>query len=405
MAAADQGAAPLIMAALTGRRFKAFAIGRVGKRYFEHCGDGRSKPQIAARVLLWAHVVGYVLRECSYHAIEALARGRGRRGAGLSRSFSDDALAYFSERLDPGPTRQALISVLRQTKRNKAFDNCRFIGLALDGTGASRSEKRHCDLCRPRYNTRHEVCGYSHHLSLITVVGTGLSLPFDVEPYGPCDSEYAASRRLLERAVRSLGPRFADYVVVDGEYATAPFLHLVSDLGLHPVARLKQNLPSLFHEASRRFSALAPTSVHHIDGEKVELWDLDDFDPWKELRWPTVRVLRYRQHRPDGSVCEAYWLTNWSTRKVGSLSLYRMAKSRWEVENQAFNDSKTRYGLEHAVHHHPQSLLAHALLILLAIVLERLFRLRYLRRGSHTPRTAIGLLRLLRLSLASWDTG
>ena len=389
------------MAALTARRFKAFAVGRVGRGFFEHCGDGRSKPQIAARVLLWAHLVGYVLRECSYYAIEALARGPARRGAGLSRSFGDDALAYFSERLDPQPTRRALVFVVRQTKRNKAFDKCRFIGLALDGTGANRSEKRRCEGCRPQYDAHHEVSGYSHHLSLITVVGTGLSLPFDVEPYGPGDSEYAASKRLLERAVLSLGRRFADYVVVDGEYATAPFLHLACELGLHPVARLKQNVPSLFQTAKGRFSALPPTSVHHVDGERIEMWDLEDFDPWEGLRWPTVRVLRYLQHRKDGSICEAYWLTNWSIRKVGSLSLYRMAKSRWEVENQAFNDTKSRYGFEHAVHHHPQSLLAHALLILLAIVLERLFRLRYLKRGAHPPRAAIDLLRALRLSLVS----
>jgi hypothetical protein len=234
---------------------------------------------------------------------------------------------------------------------------------------------------------------------LITVVGTGLSLPFDVEPYGPGDSEYSASRRLLERAVHALGSRFADYVVADGEYATAPFLHTACALGLHPVARLKNNLPDLMAAATTRFATQPPTSIQKLDGDTVELWDADDFDPWQELRWSSVRVIRYRQHRPDHSVCEAYWLTNWSIKKVGSASLYRMAKSRWEVENQAFNDSKSRYGLEHAPHHQPRALLANALLILLAIVLERLFRLRYLKRGSHKPRTAIALLRALRLSL------
>jgi hypothetical protein len=76
-----------------------------------------------------------------------------------------------------------------------------------------------------------------------------------------------------------------------------------------------------------------------------------------------------------------------------------MAKSRWEVENQAFNDAKSRYGLEHAAHHQPRSLLANALLIALALTLERLFRLRYLKRGSHKPPCAIALLRALRLSL------
>lgn len=389
------------MAALSALRFKAFATRRFDfDRYLEQCGDGRTKPQIPARVLVWALVIGYVLRECSYLAIEALARGRGRRSAGIARAFGDDSLAYFTERLDPAPLRQLLVSVLRRAKRNKAFENSRFIGLAIDGTGSCRSRKRSCGLCRPRHNATHQVCGYGHHLSLITLVGTGLSLPFDVEPYGPGDSEYSASRRLLDRTTRALGTRFADYVVVDGEYATAPFLHDVCARGLHPVARLKGNLPVLLAAATGRFDALAPSAVHCVDGDRVELWDLEDFDAWNDLHWPAVRVLRYRQHRPDGSVCEAYWLTNWSRQKVGSLSLYRMAKSRWEVENQAFNDSKTHHGLEHAAHHHPNSLLINALLTLLAMVLERLFRLRYLRRGTHRPRPAIDLVRALRLSLA-----
>src|SRR5215469_1016043 len=67
--------------------------------------------------------------------------------------------------------------------------------------------------------------------------GTGLSLPFDVEPYGPGDSEYAAGQRLLRRVINGLGKRFAQYAVVDGEFATAPFLHTVGDLGLRVVAR------------------------------------------------------------------------------------------------------------------------------------------------------------------------
>ena len=36
----------------------------------------------------------------------------------------------------------------------------------------------------------------------------------------------------------------------------------------------------------------------------------------------------------------------------------------------------------------------------LALTIERLYRLRYLPRGTHRVRTAIELLRLLRLSLA-----
>lgn len=369
--------------------------------YFRHPGDGREQPQIASGLLVWSLLAGFVLREGSFAGIEALVGSPARRALAVPRRFSDDTLDYFTERLSTEPTREAVHSVLRRAKRNKAFQDSVWIGLAVDGTAAGRSAEPHCPLCRPQVNAQQEVVGYDHRLSLISVVGTGLSLPFDVEPYGPGGSEYAASQRLLQRSVAGLGRRFADYVVADGEYATAPFLHCAGDLGLRVVARLKANLPELYAQAQERFGSEPPHASFELHGERIELWDADDFDPWTSLRWPTVRVLRYRQTKTDGRIVEAYWLTDFPRHLVSSRQLYHLAKSRWEVENQGFNDAKTRYGMRHIPHHHARSLEIYWLLLVFALTLERLWRLRYLHRGTHPPQTAIELLRRLRWSLAS----
>ncbi len=363
-------------------------------------GDGRQQPVIAARVLLWAMVVGRVLRECSFLGVEQIVRAAGCRVLGLQRSFSNDALSYFVERLDPSTTRSALVDLVRQAKRDKAFQDCRFIGLAVDGTGAGRSHESHCDWCCPIHDAQRKVFGYHHKVVALSVVGTGLTLPFDVEPYGPGDSEYAAAQRLLTRAVGALGIRFADYVVADGEFARAPFLHTVNRLGLHAVVRLKENLPLLSGAVQCRFQPLAPTHVYHDGNDQVEVWDADDFDPWETLEWPTVRALRYRQHKPDGKLVEATWLTDFPSRQLSSLSLYHMAKSRWEIENQTFNDAKNRYGFEHTCHHEKNSVLLNYLITLLALTIERLYRIRYLHRGTHAVRSAEQLCRLLWVSLA-----
>jgi hypothetical protein len=369
-------------------------------RYLADPGDGRPQPQIPARVLLWALVLGRLLREPSFHGVEQLVRSSACRALGVYQGFGDDALSYFTERLDPARTRAALIDTLLRAKRNKAFHNSAFLGLAIDGTTAGRSSSQGCALCRPQRNAKKEVIGYSHQLATISVVGTGLSLPFDAEPYGPGDSEYAAGQRLLARSVSQLGPRFADYLVVDGAYATAPFLHAAGRVGLHVVARLKSNLPDLSLAVEKRFGSRPPTCVYQEPKQRIEIWDADDFDPWETLQWPTVRVIRYRQHKPDGSVVEADWLTDFGSRQIASLSLYHMAKSRWEIENQGFNDAKNRYGLEHICHHHANSVLLSWLLCLLAMVIERLYRLRYLHRGHHPVRSAEQLCRLLWLSLS-----
>ncbi len=382
------------------RRLKLYAAGRLKlKRYFAHCGDGRSQPRLPAQALLWAMLAGQFLRQTAFHAVEAIARTARLRKTGIGQRFSDDALGYFTEHADPAPTRQALIEVLHRAKRNKTFQDSPSIGLAVDGTTVGRCSQEVCRWCRPYRNDKREIVGYRHHLAMVSVVGGGITLPFDVEAYGPKDSEYAAGQRLLRRVIPSLGARFADYVVVDAGFATNTFLHLCDELALPVVARLKDNLPELSAAVEKRFSGQRPHRVVKDGKTRIEIWDADDFDPWETLRWETVRVLRYRQHQPDGTVTQADWFTNFSKRQVVSLALYRMAKSRWEIENQGFNDCKTYQGLEHICHHHPNSLLLCWLLTLLALVISRLYRLRYLHRGTHPPISACNLVRLLWIDL------
>jgi hypothetical protein len=167
------------------------------------------------------------------------------------------------------------------------------------------------------------------------------------------------------------------------------------------VGRLKENLPLLAAAVRARFDGQPPLAEFQEGDGRVEVRDYDHFDPRETLNWPEVRVLRYRQHKRDGTVVQAEWLTDPSIVKLGSLSFYRMAKSRWEIENQGFNDGKNRYGMEHICHHEPNSILIVWLLILLALVIERLYRRHYLHRGDHGIRSAMNLLDYLWLSLGT----
>ena len=369
--------------------------------YLESPGEGRQEPRIPARVLLGSLLLGRLLRESSFLAIEAWVRSPARRALSVPPRFGDDSLAYFPERWQAPVTGQALAGALRPAKRNKAFDDPGLPG-AVDGTtGGRRSPQSNpWKWCRP-CGQQGTVFGYRHHLAMSSVVGTGLTLPWDVEPYGPGDSEYAAALRLLRPAVGSLGVRFADYVVADGEYARAPFLPAAGELGLRVLVRLKANLPELLEAAQRRFADPPAPRVFFQDGDRVELGDADDFDPWETLRWKTVRVLRYRPGKPNGELVEAFWLTDFSSRRVGSRELYGLAQTRWEIEKQGFKDAQNRYGLEHLCPHHPNSMLGVWLITLLAMLIERLYRLRHLHRGTPPLRTAIELLRLLRQGLCS----
>lgn len=355
------------------------------KDFLSTGGDGRVQPDIAGSGLVRALLSGILLRAPAYSRIEGLSKSGSCRALGSRRQFGDDALAYFTERMNPMAVRAALADVARRAKRNKALTNKAhggLIGLAVDGTRAGRFAKAGCSLCRPDNKRVPGGCHY-HAFCALAVVGAGPVLPLDAEPYGPGDSEYAAGQRLLKRVVAALGKRFAQYVVADGEFATAPFLHAVSKEGLYVLARLKDNLPTLLNAARERFGYAAPTRILDHDGMRVELWDADDFEPWDTLDWPSVRVLRYRYTDHKGAIIDACWLTNMPRTFATAATLFLCAKSRWQIENQGFNDAKNRYGLTHTPHHHENSVLIHWLLIFLAQCMERLYRLCYLHRGNH----------------------
>lgn len=373
--------------------------------FFRNPGDGRVRPQIPAEDLIRAQVGGQLLREVSFHGVERLVRSGTLSQLGLSCRFSEDSLAYFDERLDPSVTRAALVCALKRAKRNKAFrghDSHELIGLAVDGSGMGRtnSKSKVCELCRPERDAKKQVIGHRHELTMISVVGTGISLPFDVEPYGEGDCELSAGKRLVERATAALGRGFADYLVADAKFAGAPFLNQVRELGLDVVVALKSNVPDLFHRATASLNGREPALTFDHDDRTVEMWDDDSFKAWDGLAWPYVRVIRYR-HPMDGGrePVDAYWLTNIPRDRLDSRGIFALAKSRWEIENQGFNEAKAHHGMEHTCRHDAKALLVTWLIALLAMLIDRLFRNCYLHRGCHPVIAAIELCHRLWLSL------
>ncbi len=297
----------------TPRRLWKYVVQRLRlATYFAAPGDERPAPQIPARAILWGLVIGHILREDAFAGVDALVRGAAR-ALGVGRRFSHDTLAYVTARLDPGPTRAALSAVARRAKRNKALVGSGWIGLAVDGTATTCLSKpgTDCPYCRPLRKEDGTLLGYRHEMAVLSIVNAGVTLPCDLELYGPGDSESAAGQRVLRRGVAALGPRFADYVVGDSKFATAPFLHTAGDVGLRVVARLKDNLPELHAAAQARFVGRMPTATFTDGRDQLEVWDASDFDPWVGLRWKTVRVLKYRQTKPNGKIIEAFWLTDW----------------------------------------------------------------------------------------------
>jgi len=83
----------------TPRRLRKYVAKCLGlKVYLQRPGDGRPQGRIPAAALLWALLIGALLRRTAFAGIEALVRSRARRALDVSRGFGNDALGYFTER-------------------------------------------------------------------------------------------------------------------------------------------------------------------------------------------------------------------------------------------------------------------------------------------------------------------
>jgi hypothetical protein len=91
------------------------------KSYFRGPGDGRTHPHIPASNLVWAVVLGDLLREASFLRLDCLVHSPVRAELGIQTKFGDDALAYCTARMDPETTRGVLPREKAQAARNSAL--------------------------------------------------------------------------------------------------------------------------------------------------------------------------------------------------------------------------------------------------------------------------------------------
>lgn len=84
------------------------------------------------------------------------------------------------------------------------------------------------------------------------------------------------------------------------------------------VTRLKKHIPDLFTVGQKRVRRQQPKQVFQEGQDRVGIWDAHDLDPWETIRWETVRMIFCRQHKSDGKVVEAYWLTDFPASQVNS---------------------------------------------------------------------------------------
>lgn len=162
---------------------------------------------------------------------------------------------------------------------------------------------------------------------------------------------------------------FADVLTADAYYLTKEFINEVSGMGIHPLIRVKGKQMSfdVITDASGLFNSRGPDEVwrnirlRDEDGDKVryglEISDQDGIS-WSGVK-PSLWVIRFRETRHEYDRYgkekvrkrETWVVTTLTKDEATAVTIWKMAKARWCMENNGIHDPKTYWHLDHCYAH------------------------------------------------------
>jgi hypothetical protein len=360
----------------------------------------------------------FLCRLPSFNELEQhRAKRSWRRWLGGHDLPSADALAYVAERIDLDDLRQCQGQIYATLKGNKALEPRRgWMLAAVDGHEIGHSEARCCEHCckrevKTRTGTKTQ---FYHRVVLLQLLGQDFRLMLDVESVFPGEDEVAAAERLIRRVLRH-HPRCFDVLTADAIYLRPSVVNLMREHDKHLVAVLKDNQPELLGEARTLLARESPKVIYREAKREIEHRELDGFrtesitTPLRVVHSHELKRIRKQvggQWEQKEVQSDWYWATTLPISLVSSETIAHFGHSRWEVENEGFNELVTHWHADHYFHHHENAVLVLWLIMLMAHAVFHCFYRRNLKaqaRRDHTVIYFAGLLgRDLRTEESWW---
>ena len=384
-------------------------------------GDARRRPTIPTNEVVRSLLFTALFRLPSLNALEGelgrapFQRLLGRRATPGRKAFSADTVARVLDSMDHACLRQIHHRVLDKAERNKVFREGSYAArraVALDGWEPFCSYKRRCEHCLVRMVHRGDqlVPQYYHHFVIALLLGPEIDVVVDLEPLRSVDlrraegemaadthdGESTAALRLIDRLHGVYG-QFIDLFVLDALYPTGPVMTRLTEHGYGAFITVKKRTDEPLKEALALMHGQPPCCVwdEPSKGEHIEAWDVDDLETLDTFRGKVrvvraaVRSTRTGEHR---TWCAA--VIGDRTRRLSVQAVHKLHRSRWHIENTAFNQWTQHWHLDHVYRHSPGAVTAAMLLWCLAFNLMQLFVYKRLRR-DRVPRDPCQTLRAI----------
>jgi hypothetical protein len=222
----------------------------------------------------------------------------------------------------------------------------------------------------------------------------------DAEPIRPGEDEVAAAIRLLDR-VYSMYPRAFDVVSGDGLYTDPRLYKWAEDHGKDALTVLKDERRDLLKDVNALCDATKPVEAARR-GVECQWWDVGDLTSWSQVGRP-VRVVRSVERRRirrqltrevEEEVSTWLWVTTLSPERASTRTVVDMGHDRWDIENQGFNETTTRWHGDHVYKHHADAMVTFWLWCMIAV---NVFMAFYWRNLKPTYRSGVSMLHVSRL--------
>ena len=205
--------------------------------------------------------------------------------------------------------------------------------------------------------------------------------------------------RLVGRVVQNY-PLAFDVVAGDALYAHAPFFECVLELSKDVLAVLKDERRSILQDAQGLLEYIEPTRTQNGRQRRCT-WDAEGFRSWSSLNRlvrvvrsvETSTVRRQLDNQEETLVSDWMWVSTLSSSRASTNAVVDLGHSRWDIENQGFNEAANQWHSDHVYRRHPIAILAYWLLTMLVI---NVFRAFYLRNLKPHRRRDISMLHIAR---------
>ena len=369
--------------------------------------DERLKPQIATVKIVTAIIIMHFSNLGSLNSLSQEIAFKNLKKAVPSVS----TIARSADSMDLEEIRRIGIEIYARARKSKMLSACHgmWVGV-VDAHEQITTPYCKCPYCKKRTVTKKggvKETQYYHEFTAFILAGPKISFILDIEPILPGEGEISSSYRLIERVCKNY-PKAFSVVIGDGLYLKETVFNLLEKHHKHAIAVLKEERRQLFEEANR-LSLLSEPKVYRQKKTYYRVWDHSISGCWDGYG-KKVRVIVSeeatvkRTHSKDGKEWEDIvdkanwmWVTNLPCPKTDDLddlkNTVRICHSRWQIENQCFNETVNTWKADHVYRHSKNAIIVFLLLLFMAVNIFNIFRIRNIKDKS--IKTKVYLIELI----------